>query len=99
MTPRNNLGLQTAAIGGARAFVGTYGGLSYLPPFLGVPTIAFYSHPAAFRQHHLEMAQRIFRNPSMGPYSALHTSQISVLHLLAPAVDGARVRTPVGAER
>ena len=43
MTPERNLAVQTAVIARARAFVGTYGGYSYLAPFCGVPSLAFYS--------------------------------------------------------
>ena len=40
LQPRDNLGLQSALVAGASAFVGTYGGFSYLAPFLGVRTTA-----------------------------------------------------------
>ena len=49
MTPRNNLAVQTKVISGARAFIGTYGGLSYLAPFYGVNSLAFYSNPEGSR--------------------------------------------------
>ena len=44
--PKNNLTIQTQVISGARAFIGNYGGLSYVPPFYGVRSLAFYSSPA-----------------------------------------------------
>ena len=44
--PRENLALQTAVVAGASAFVGTYGGFSYLAPFLGVRSTAYYSDRA-----------------------------------------------------
>jgi hypothetical protein len=59
MLPEQNLAVQTAVIACARAFVGTYGGYSYLAPFCGVPAIAFYSVPT-FKAHHLHAAQRVF---------------------------------------
>lgn len=59
MPPERNLAVQTAIIARARAFVGTYGGYSYLAPFCGVPAIAFYSVPT-FKAHHLHAAQRVF---------------------------------------
>ena len=59
MPPERNLAVQTAVIARARAFVGTYGGYSYLAPFCGVPAIAFYSAPT-FKAHHLHAAQRVF---------------------------------------
>ena len=59
MTPERNLAVQTAVIARARAFVGTYGGYSYLAPFCGVPSLAFYSE-ATFKAHHLHVAQHVF---------------------------------------
>jgi len=55
--PRENLAVQTAAVAGASAFVGTYGGFSYLAPFLGVPATAYYSNPHGFSPRHLAMAR------------------------------------------
>jgi len=60
MKPEDNLALQTAAIVGATAFVGTYGGYSYLAPLCGVSSVAFYSR-RTFKQHHLELAHRAFQ--------------------------------------
>ena len=57
MTPRNNLELQTQAIAGAKALVTTYGGFSYLGPFLGVPSVAFYSEEN-FIPAHLDVMRR-----------------------------------------
>ncbi len=41
MTPSNNLLVQARAIANSRCFVGTYGGLSYLPMFVGRDSFAF----------------------------------------------------------
>jgi hypothetical protein len=60
MTPENNLAIQTEVIRGARGFVGTYGGFSYLAPLCGTNTLAFYSHAGGFRYDHLEVAKRVF---------------------------------------
>ena len=59
MTPERNLDIQTAVIAGARAFVGTYGGYSYLAPLCGVPSLAFYSVRDAFYALHRELAERM----------------------------------------
>ena len=59
MAPERNLAVQTAVIARARAFVGTYGGYSYLAPLCGVTSLAFYSN-RTFKAHHLHIAQRIF---------------------------------------
>ena len=59
VAPDRNLAVQSAAIARARAFVGTYGGYSYLAPLCGVPAMAFYSRQS-FKLHHLHAAQRAF---------------------------------------
>ena len=48
MTPETNLDVQTRIITAADAFVGTYGGFSYLAPLCGTDTLAFYSHVTGF---------------------------------------------------
>jgi hypothetical protein len=57
MHPRENLALQTAIVAGATAFVGTYGGFSYLAPFLGVQSTAYFSDPHGYSPRHLLMAR------------------------------------------
>jgi len=42
LRPQDNLAVQTRLIAGARGLVATYGGFSYLGPFLGVPALTFY---------------------------------------------------------
>jgi hypothetical protein len=69
MTPTNNLALQTAAIAKASAFVGTYGGLSYLAPFLGVQTVGLYTDGARFKPHHLAVAEQVFAGPDYGRFA------------------------------
>jgi hypothetical protein len=72
MSPERNLAVQTAVIARARAFVGTYGGYSYLAPFCGVTALAFYSE-RSFKVHHLHVAQQIFSTlggPSLVPLDA-----------------------------
>ena len=53
---RSNLAVQTAVVAGARAFVGTYGGFSYLAPFHGVPATAYYA-TGGFSPRHLAVAR------------------------------------------
>lgn len=42
MTPRTNLGVQSSLIAGSSLFIGTCGGLAWMAPFIGVPTVAVY---------------------------------------------------------
>jgi hypothetical protein len=81
MTPRNNLEIQTKVISRARAFVGTYGGLSYLAPMYGITSLAFFSHREKFSVQHLELARRVFGSFKRGSYVVLDTSDIDVLGL------------------
>jgi len=60
LDPRRNLHVQSAIVAGASAFVGTYGGFSYLAPFYGVPSTAYYGNPEGFSPRHLLMARSAF---------------------------------------
>lgn len=55
LKPRDNLEVQTAIMARARACFGTYGGFSYVPAFLGVPSYSFYSEPDKFNLRHLDV--------------------------------------------
>jgi hypothetical protein len=57
LDPRCNLHLQSAIVAGASAFVGTYGGFSYLAPFYGVRTVAYHGDPSGFSSRHLLLAR------------------------------------------
>jgi hypothetical protein len=56
--PARNLAAQTAVIERASALVGTYGGLSYLAPSVGVPSLSFYTAQEHFLPFHLDVARR-----------------------------------------
>jgi hypothetical protein len=58
--PARNLHVQSAIVSRAQAFVGTYGGFSYMAPFYGVKSLAFYSDPVGFSPKHLHMAHSAF---------------------------------------
>jgi len=58
--PAHNLHIQSAIVAGADAFVGTYGGFSYMAPFHGVKSLAFYSDESGFSPKHLHMARSAF---------------------------------------
>jgi hypothetical protein len=61
VTPRDNLAMQTGLVTGARAFVCTYGGFSYLGPMLGVPTLALQvEEPPPHSRVHLPVLRAAF---------------------------------------
>jgi hypothetical protein len=81
MTPHANLDVQTRVISQARAFVGTYGGLAYLAPFLGVPSVGFYSTPSELIPAHLDVGWRLGR--AMGaPLTPLDSGSVGVLRMM-----------------
>jgi hypothetical protein len=84
MTPSCNLALQTEIVSRAKAFVGTYGGLSYVAPLLGVNAIAFYSE-RRFKEHHLALAHRIFASLGGASFSVLGTGALPAVGLLSPS--------------
>lgn len=69
LVPHNNLEVQTAVVARARAFFGTYGGFSYLPTFVGVPSYSFYSDPSEFNQRHLDVMKSASAELTV-PYNA-----------------------------
>jgi hypothetical protein len=85
MTPETNLHIQTIAVSRARAFVGTYGGLSYLAPFFGIPSLSVYSHGDQFIGHHRDLANGAFADPGLGDYLSVDMSQMGLLEMLAGA--------------
>jgi hypothetical protein len=88
MTPERNLNLQTAVIAGAKAFVGTYGGYSYLAPLCGVPSLAFYSRREEFFSHHLELAERVFRSMKAGSLVPLDVRDVGLLRMAIGSAAG-----------
>ncbi len=69
MTLANNLAVQSAIIGQANAFVGSYGGLSYLPPLYRRPSFSLYSDGRSLsKTNHLALAQSVLGKPKLGSY-------------------------------
>jgi hypothetical protein len=81
MSPRTNLEVQSQVIARARAFVGTHGGLSYLPPFYGVKSLSFYSDARPYTVRHLEVARRAFSRMQSGSYLALDVNDLDTLRI------------------
>ena len=81
MRPEDNLAVQTEVIRHATAFVGTYGGFSYLAPLVGTDAVAFYSHPSGFRFDHLEVAKRVFAGLRCGAFVELDTRAVGAVRL------------------
>ena len=81
MALERNLEVQTEIISRARAFVGTYGGLAYLAPFYGVPSISFYSTDSELIPAHFDTAWRLARTLQV-PVAAVPTAAAGWLRLV-----------------
>jgi hypothetical protein len=57
LRPQDNLAVQTRIIAASQGLVATYGGFSYLGPFLGVPALTFYEVEQTVPVH-LEVLRR-----------------------------------------
>ena len=82
MRPENNLAVQTAVIGGAKAFFGTYGGFSYLAPLCGVKTVALYSRRTFF-EYHMDFAQQLFDTVGGGSLTVIDAATRPLMRHLA----------------
>jgi len=81
MTPRTNLGVQTQIAAGARAFVGTCGGMTWLAPRLGVDTAALFVDPQWLHAH-IAVAMRAYHKLGAGRFA------VADLRALDPADAG-----------
>ncbi|MEE2636409.1 MAG: hypothetical protein VYE68_04160 [Acidobacteriota bacterium] len=82
LEPRNNLAIQTKVISRARAYIGNSGGLSYLAPFCGVRSLAFYSDPEHVAPHHLDLMYRVAATLKRGSFVALDVQALDLLSLV-----------------
>lgn len=78
---RDNLAAQSAVVAGARRFVGTYGGFSYLAPMYGVDSLSFFSARDKLVPFHLEHAQRVFGAARLGRFVALDVADARLLSM------------------
>ena len=84
MRPDNNLAVQTAVLSRASAYVGTYGGLSYLAPFLGTPSIGFSAIPNQAKPWHLALASTLFAGDGgWGSLVTLANRDVDLLQLVS----------------
>ena len=84
MTARDNLATQTRIIRGAEALVSSYGGFSYLGPFLDVPSICFYSH-ANFNPTHLELMRHAEAALNTTRFAAFDVRDVALADCVARA--------------
>ena len=85
MTPQNNLAVQSAVLGKASAFVGTYGGMQQLALRMGVPSIGVYTdwHSTAVAHRHLADYLALGTNTAS---HAVRVSDLPMVQALLPRV-------------
>lgn len=82
LRPQDNLAVQTRVIAGARGLVATYGGFSYLGPFLGVPTLTFYDIEQTVPVH-LEVLRTVLPDAS---YERVRVPDLAAVESFTAAV-------------
>jgi hypothetical protein len=85
---RTNLAVQTQVISGARLFLGTCGGLAWLAPLLGVPTVPLLVD-ASFLHAHLHLARRVYGRTGAGSFSPVDLHGLTVAGLTVERSPGA----------
>lgn len=80
LTPANNLDVQTEVIARSRGFVGTCGGLAWLAPMMGVPTVALFSD-ARFLPAHLYFARKVYLDMHAAPFATVDLAAVEVMGL------------------
>ena len=88
LTLENNLGVQSIAMAHAGAVIGTFGGLSFVPPHYGVPSISFWATNRGPVQGYgawrdLNKAAQLYNQPGWGGFSAAEAD----LDALAASLD------------
>jgi len=91
---RHHLDLQTRALAGARAFVGTYGGVSYMAPFCGVDAFALYADPAGFFGTHAGVLRAAAESLGKTVYVSAQADGVAVDEVVRWAL-GSRGRSPL----
>jgi hypothetical protein len=93
LQPAQNLEIQTAVIAGAEAYVGTYGGMTYVANLLGKTTICFEEHGAHNRPMHTELALRALRAFG-GSLYVVNTNDLGYFELVLDGAVGGSARSP-----
>jgi hypothetical protein len=91
MEPRTNLGVQLSLIARSRFFLGTCGGLAWLAPFLGVPTVAVYDTDAMLAPH-LLLARRAGHDAGAAEFAPLDLRAVDRVRLLRSSATDAHCR-------
>ena len=88
MQPRTNLGVQLSLIARSRFFLGTCGGLAWVAPFLGVPTVAVYDTDAMLAPH-LLLARRAGHDAGAAEFAPLDLRALNRVRII-PKAQGPR---------
>jgi hypothetical protein len=82
MQPRTNLSVQLSLIARSRFFLGTCGGLAWVAPFLGIPTVAVYDSDAMLLPH-LLLARQAGHAAGAAEFAPLDLRAVDRVGLLA----------------
>ena len=85
VTPQNNLAVQSALIGRALGFVGTYGGMAQLALRLGKPSVSYYHEWGGTSIAHKHLADALALKNHI-PCLVLKVGELPVLQSVVPAL-------------
>ncbi|MBI2828979.1 MAG: hypothetical protein HYX77_06895 [Acidobacteria bacterium] len=91
LTPATNLAAQTRVIAGASLFLGTCGGLAWLAPMLGTPTIGVYADDR-FLVPHLFAAKHAYRLMDAALFTTIDLAAVDTLDLVPELASAATHR-------
>jgi hypothetical protein len=89
LVPAQAMAMQAAILSRAHAFVGAYGGLSFVAPFYGVTSVAFYS-TRGFFPHHRGVAEHMLGRHDRQSLIVLDVADSALLRRLTDASGNAR---------
>lgn len=90
LEPRSNLRAITSVVARSSFYIGSYGGLSYLGPYLGIPTVTWLAQPASgpgAGEPHLQMIRTLFASPRFGDYVVIGPGLERFARLLGATAD------------
>jgi len=84
MTPRNNLAVQLGVVSRASRFIGACGGLAWLAPFLGVPSVGVFDNDHLLAPH-LLVARQAGKQTKAAEFSTLDLRAVGHVGLRSPS--------------
>lgn len=97
LAPEENLKVQVAVLGGARAFMGPYGGMAQLALRLGVPSVSFYTEFGGTCHAHLSLSSWLSKATKVPFVACALSDALLMQQALVGKIPGVGL-TPIGVQ-